>query len=104
MNKEVKTAWLAALRSGKYEQIAGELQNSEGYCCLGVLCKLAERYDVTVTKEDNRIVGCDITNDQEAVARWAEIEELALQSHLIHMNDDEGKTFEEIAEYIEEKL
>jgi len=46
MKADIKTKWLAALRSGdykqgkgmlKYENIAGEME----YCCLGVLCELA---------------------------------------------------------------
>jgi hypothetical protein len=32
--------WLAALRSGKYKQAKGTLQNENGYCCLGVACEI----------------------------------------------------------------
>jgi len=35
---EVKTAWLAALRSGNYAQTRGALRRTDGFCCLGVLC------------------------------------------------------------------
>lgn len=39
--KDVRTAWLEALRGGKYEQGTGLLKNDEGrYCCLGVLCEV----------------------------------------------------------------
>lgn len=31
------TAWLEALRSGKYIQAKGRLERGGGYCCLGVL-------------------------------------------------------------------
>lgn len=42
MNKQIKSKWLKALRSGKYKQIQGFLTDStddgeKGYCCLGVL-------------------------------------------------------------------
>lgn len=45
MDKELKTKWVAALRSGNYEQTTGTLKvehdGGEGYplsyCCLGVL-------------------------------------------------------------------
>lgn len=41
MNPSVKQAWLAALRSGEYEQGYGLLHPTEDtYCCLGVLCDL----------------------------------------------------------------
>lgn len=32
--------WLRALRSGEYKQAQHFLQTDEGYCCLGVACKL----------------------------------------------------------------
>ena len=42
MDAQVKAGWVAALRSGEYEQGTGSLRNSCGkYCCLGVLCELA---------------------------------------------------------------
>jgi hypothetical protein len=34
-----QTKWIAALRSGKYEQTVGKLHDSGGYCCLGVAAK-----------------------------------------------------------------
>lgn len=41
MKPEVKSKWISALRSGDYKQTEGQLNNSEGLCCLGVLCELA---------------------------------------------------------------
>lgn len=40
MNSQVKEKWIAALRSGEYEQGKNKLRGSEGFCCLGVLCDL----------------------------------------------------------------
>ena len=37
MNEKAK-AWLAALRSGNYEQTMNLLHDSRGFCCLGVAC------------------------------------------------------------------
>lgn len=34
-------AWVQALRYGGYEQTQSRLQDSTGFCCLGVACKLA---------------------------------------------------------------
>lgn len=51
MNQEVKQKWIAALRSGEYDQAYSQLKLKDAYCCLGVLCELAiedeiiERYD-----------------------------------------------------------
>lgn len=41
MDPEVKAEWVAALRSGEYQQATGKLTDGGGYCCLGVLCELA---------------------------------------------------------------
>lgn len=38
MKAELKQAWVAALRSGKYEQGRHQLRTGNRYCCLGVLC------------------------------------------------------------------
>jgi hypothetical protein len=40
MKADIKTKWVAALRSGQYEQTMSMLRNNSGYCCLGVLCDL----------------------------------------------------------------
>lgn len=43
MNQEFKAAWLAALRSGEFEQTRGMLgaAGSNARCCLGVACDVA---------------------------------------------------------------
>jgi len=38
--------WIAALRSGKYKQTREALEDKNGFCCLGVACKLAEEEGV----------------------------------------------------------
>lgn len=40
MKPEIKTKWLAALRSGEYQQGHTYLNGPDGYCCLGVLCDI----------------------------------------------------------------
>ncbi len=40
MNADVKTKWVAKLRSGAYKQGKGSLQKNGKFCCLGVLCDL----------------------------------------------------------------
>lgn len=42
-NKERVRAWVAALRSGVYEQTRGELRDKNGFCCLGVACDIYNR-------------------------------------------------------------
>ena len=40
MKAEDKAKWLAALRSGKYNQCDGALTKQGGFCCLGVMEKV----------------------------------------------------------------
>lgn len=85
MDPELKAKWVKALRSGEYEQARETLRTRrpEGhfaYCCLGVLM--------------------DITG--EAHFNYTLIEQLGVRnSTFIKMNDDDRKSFSEIADYIE---
>ena len=46
INEQVFNKWIKALRSGKYKQTVGSLQDENGFCCLGIACKvLSPRYD-----------------------------------------------------------
>lgn len=40
INEQQLLKWIQALDSGKYKQSKGELQNRDGYCCLGVACRV----------------------------------------------------------------
>lgn len=88
MNPEIKTEWVAALRSGQYIQGRDYLhwRNQNLWCCLGVLCDIAEKHGVVASKPSpNTLVTrfYDPANDDEgngdhstgelplAVARWA---------------------------------
>lgn len=41
MRDDIKAKWVAALRSGDYEQGRNYLQSEGKFCCLGVLCEVA---------------------------------------------------------------
>ena len=43
MKKQLRDEWVKALRSGEFKQGTGRLQDGDAYCCLGVLCLVAER-------------------------------------------------------------
>lgn len=52
MTPSQKQRWLAALRSGKYEQTKGWLNKDNKFCCLGVACEVfKEDVNLTVTEE-----------------------------------------------------
>jgi hypothetical protein len=95
LTKELKTKWIAALRSGEYTQCHGRLEVVEGdtvsNCCLGVL---------------NRVLG--VSNAQEV---YAPLDQLLasgpvstgseIRAALASLNDHRCKSFAEIADFIE---
>jgi hypothetical protein len=108
MNKDVQTRWVEALRSDKYKQGRTYLRDKrERFCCLGVLCDL---YDPNGWVDGNEAEGIYQYDDDferrrsippMKVQDWAKIQfNGGIISRLVKMND-EGKSFGEIAEYIE---
>lgn len=97
MDAELKAKWVKALRSGAYPQTKTYLQSDRGYCCLGVLC-------VVQGKEPKEIIPkqMDRMTAELPVGLSGGLEDLEC-SMLAEMNDG-GKTFSEIADYIEAKL
>lgn len=124
MNEEIKTQWVQALRSGDYEQGKGVLQGDGKFCCLGVLCDLAEKAGVIEgenaqhSRTDYEIVrgysdgyAHSFTQTEILPMRvrdWAETDSSPTvttdggyrHSSLAELND-EGSTFDEIADLIE---
>jgi hypothetical protein len=130
MNPEIKAQWVAALRSGDYEQGMSRLVTVRGdgtfdYCCLGVLCDLAVKADVPLTVLDEGISrSYDNYNGllPQAVRDWAGFtEDSAIDTgegefrvhvgiseagdpiDLAELNDG-GDSFDKIAELIEAGL
>lgn len=116
MNQEIKAKWVAALRSGEYEQGRNYLKGAEGYCCLGVLCDLyaKETGDGGFVEEGNNIFVfrsgvCtgEISYPPSVVQLWAGLNgcnpRLIKGSNLSGLND-QGVPFYEIADLIEKEL
>jgi hypothetical protein len=120
MNPEVKELWVTKLLSGEYLQGEGCLcriveheagKPTSHYCCLGVLSALFPR--ITWEEADNgRMMAVAGTSDlnylPDGVRQWAGLPERPLmgqdiQNTLANMND-EGKTFEKIAKFIQDNL
>jgi hypothetical protein len=106
MDSAMKARWVAALRSGEYQQADGCLRTADRrYCCLGVLCEISgdgaweedgtvSYYNVAGQPSNSHLPSemnrkCGITTGQEA--------------ELVRLNDG-GKSFGEIADHIEENL
>jgi hypothetical protein len=110
--------WIAALRSGKYPQARGALQDSDGFCCLGVACDL---YDPSLWVTDDTLpdkgrwvygVGRERSGFElpESIAGAYLLRDGCGQlrigdehTSLMSLNDD-GLAFAEIADVIEREL
>ena len=108
MNSSVKQIWINALRSGKYEQGQGSLNEDGKFCCLGVLTDLfiretnqewEEHYDNCFAFEDSF---CFLP---PSVQEWARLNNAPqVNGRSLPMINDEGASFEELADLIEEHL
>jgi len=119
--------WIAVLRSGEYQQANGKLRDGDKFCCLGIACDISGlgewiAYGNQET-EDNILYGykiidrgyCDLYLPKETlpvmVMDWLGITVNGLLSHssdycgvqIVSLADanDEGMSFEEIADIIE---
>lgn len=109
MNPEIKTKWIAALKSGEYEQGTGYLKHYNTYCCLGVLC------DIHAKETGNSFVeGCYFGQNRvlpEEVIKWSKLGSSCgtyraggVTYTLWELNDVEGLSFNEIANIIEKEF
>lgn len=110
MKPDIKRLWVEALRSGDYMQAVGRLRYGDEYCCLGVLSDVYRKhggFDHGLSEGEDREL---LTN---TVAAWAGMDGVATgvaagapktaQVRLSNMNDD-GRTFRQIAAYIDRYL
>lgn len=116
---KIKKLWVAALRSGEYKQTHGQLRNEEaGFCCLGVLCNIHAQMhpEIAARQQDPNMYMGSREFPPVAVDEWATtlgdpLENLYVVSKgkqlyrdtLGGFNDD-GFTFDEIADMIEKQL
>lgn len=117
--KNIKN-WIAALRSGDYEQGQGQLcilpdseDDTPQYCCLGVACHLTKKGKKRPTRWAERsFLPPSIVNfherfglDKEFLPRDADMgssEADAIQCYLADLNDGDELSFAQIARKIEQ--
>lgn len=115
MNSAVKEKWLEALRSGEYKQTKSRLKNENSYCCLGVLSDLFIKETKTGEwdNDDSFVMNneCKNINLHYKVVEWAELlnsnpdcKTKEGESSSLAEENDSGKSFEEIADIIEEQF
>jgi hypothetical protein len=113
MNKEIKAKWVKALRSGQYKQGRNKLRSANNeFCCLGVLCNLhAEAHPEIAAQHTNpRSYIGNTQMPPTQVCLWANIyiwgNPYATGDVLLTLAtmNDTGKSFKEIADFIEKEL
>lgn len=109
--RELRKRWIAALRSGEYQQCRGNLFDGVGYCGLGVLSHQACR----MVKSPSRLFD-SIWGSLESEGEFLEPEVVGMaglyndcgkprdgkRPHLSLLNDEMGRTFSEIADALED--
>ncbi len=108
MKKDIADKWVTALRSGKYKQTQGQLKSEDRYCCLGVLCEISLQ---GTWKGRTYFTGHSTDNDSTVgltVRDWSGLKESCghlgnTEIHSLAGMNDEGSTFNEIADIIEKK-
>lgn len=109
MDTELKNNWIQALRSGKYKQgrsfLKQEASNNTYHCCLGVLCELM---GLDQFKVGNEIVFKDYENQEMILKLSLDLVnniQMGFGDQLVlSYKNDNGKSFNEIADWIEKNL
>lgn len=112
MKKETKDKWIAALRSGEYQQADRKLKNGSGFCCLGVLACVT---GLEISPDGGSIVENGETVDYGPLTRLfndhtvftdpkhSDIDRHNMEVFYI-MNDVYKYDFKKIADWIEENV
>lgn len=109
MDADTKAAWVHALRSGRFTQTTGCLEDKHGNCCLGVLARVAgvptldDAGDVVFLFNDAEAADDSGAHDGTIPCGWRGISP-ASSAWLVHMNDYRAMSFDEIADWIDANL
>lgn len=110
MKKDVADKWVAALRSGKFQQGKTYLSQDGKFCCLGVLCEVLQIPKVTISG-DRVAYGLPpygvnvLPDDAKIIAKMASTNgDRGLgKTDLWQLNDVDNYTFDQIADIIEKE-
>lgn len=89
MDHDMKKRWVDALRSGEYEQGYENYYKDDKYCPLGILVKLQ---------------GCPLRDFENPPRHFFMELSFYVWSRIIHLNDGDKLTFDQIADWIEINL
>lgn len=101
MNSNAKK-WVTALRSGKYKQGQSYLRTGNRFCCLGVACDLFGKDKNIEWDEEIFLTAYDVL--PYVVMEWLGLNKESgsyNSGSLVSLNDDQERTFKQIADIIE---
>lgn len=110
MKKELKKAWIKALRSGEYKQGTNFLCAEGKYCCLGVLADISLDTYWTISKSASFFAGREVWRIRYSTEFFSDkiLKKLELSSHdqgiLTELNDSRRWSFKKIANWIEKNI
>ena len=103
MTNYLKNKWIKPLRAGKYKQIKNRLKDHNGHCCMGVLCEISNKLPFILKPGTNYFSIEDFNGIiPEKFLNLIKLER-NVQIKAIGMNDS-NKSFNEIADYLQEEL
>ncbi len=113
INPAVKAKWVAALRSGDYQQTTGQLRDDDNaFCCLGVLCNIhaQDHPEFAAKQRAPGMYDAQLCFLGKTVQKWAQAREYVpidltnrdgVAISLVGLNDSGEFTFNQIADVIE---
>lgn len=113
MDHDLKMLWVDALESGDYKQGVGLLRGGSDlaprHCCLGVLCEVLIQHPEFGIELQRNGDAYELRVPEEHEDSWIDGGYAACQEAGVgsretfwNMNDQERKTFREIAQYLRE--
>ena len=113
MDKEMKAKWLKALRSGEYSQRRRRLVDQyDNFCCLGVLCNISDdslgEWGYKKSTKEWGFLSIEGKEDfYESMPPDSVLSKAGVPCNIASLlaeKNDLGESFEQIAEFIEERL
>lgn len=105
ININVVRLWVNNLRAGLYRQATGRLRSNENeFCCLGVLCDLVEPGNWDRATGNRHVWSHRSSNSMPSrnVADYIGLDNDLFRT--LSNKNDNGESFNEIADYIEERI
>lgn len=110
LEKEFAQKWVDALKSGKYPQGEGYLENYYGqYCCLGVACRmnhprvdLKNKFFIDASKKTRGYITKSLERNMPALLRGTDANQPFVK--IVSKMNDDGCSFIQIAYWIEKNV